>query len=101
MNPCLSGDVYDMSAYMEKILKASGQALPQNKRILEINVNHPAVAMINNIFEKDKDDPRLGEYITLIYDLALIGEGGRVDNPSKMSKIVGELMARSAGATTE
>ena len=98
---CLSGDAYDMSAYMEKILKASGQALPPNKRILEINVNHPAVAMINNIFEKDKEDPRLGEYIGLLYDLALIGEGGRVDNPSQMSKIVGELMARSAGAATE
>jgi molecular chaperone HtpG len=93
---CLSGDIYDMSAYMEKILKASGQTMPETKRVLEINLDHPAVARVNELFEKDKDDPKLAEYITLIYDLALIGEGGRVANPSKLSKIVGELMAGSA-----
>ncbi|MEW6079704.1 MAG: molecular chaperone HtpG [Thermodesulfobacteriota bacterium] len=92
---CLSGDTYDMSAYMEKILKASGQTMPETKRVLEINVDHPAIARVNDLFEKDKDDPKLAEYIGLIYDLALIGEGGRVANPSKLSKIVGELMAVS------
>ncbi len=98
---CLTGDTYDMSAYMEKIMKASGQSMPETKRILEINVNHPAIAMINDVFEKDKDDARLGEYIGLIYDLALIGEGGRVADPSKMSKIVGDLMAQTAKTTEE
>ncbi len=93
---CLSGDTYDMSAYMEKILKASGQSLPETKRILEINLDHPAVARINEIFEKDKNDQKLAEYINLIYDLALIGEGGRVANPSRLTKIVGELMVQSA-----
>ena len=92
---CLSGDIYDMSAYMEKILKASGQTLPETKRILEINLDHPAIERINAIFEKDRNDPRLSEYIGLLYDLALIGEGGRVANPSRMSKIVGELMAQT------
>jgi len=98
---CLTGDTYDMSAYMEKILKASGQDMPETKRILEINVNHPAIAMINNVFEKDKDNAKLDEYISLIYDLALIGEGGRVANPSKLTKIVGDLMAQSTQSTVE
>jgi molecular chaperone HtpG len=38
---CLSGDAHDMSAYMEKILKASGQKLPEVKRVLELNMDHP------------------------------------------------------------
>lgn len=90
---CLSGDMYDMSAYMEKILKASGQKLPESKRVLEINLEHPAVAKIKTLFEKDDKSPQLADYIHLLYDIALIGEGGRIENPSRFSKIVGDLMA--------
>ncbi len=90
---CLSGETYDMSAYMEKIMKASGQQMPETKRVLEVNMNHPAVQKIKQMFETDNSDDRLGDYIGLIYDVALIGEGGRVENPSKFSKLVGDLMA--------
>ncbi|MDY6824780.1 MAG: molecular chaperone HtpG [Thermodesulfobacteriota bacterium] len=90
---CLSGDTYDMSAYMEKILKASGQQLPETKRVLEINTGHPAIQKIREMFDASEKDERLVDYINLIYDVAVIGEGGRVENPSRFSKLVGELMA--------
>ena len=38
---CLSSDTYDMSGYMEKILKSTGQQVPENKRALELNMSHP------------------------------------------------------------
>ncbi len=90
---CLSGDTYDMSAYMEKILKASGQEIPASKRVLEVNIDHPAVQKVKEMFEADKEQDRLNDFIGVIYDLALIGEGGRVDNPARLSRIVGELVA--------
>ncbi len=90
---CLSGDAYDMSAYMEKILKASGHEPPPAKRVLEINVNHPVLEKINAIFEKDSKDPRVQHYTDLVYDLAVIGEGGKIDNPALFSKRLGEIMA--------
>jgi len=37
--------------------------------------------------------PRLKDYIHLLLDLAVIGEGGKVDDPSRFSKLVGDLMA--------
>ncbi len=91
---CLSGDSYDMSGYMEKILKASGQEAPQTKRMLELNMAHPVMEKIHAMFEADKDDAMLSEYIHLLLDLAVIGEGGKVDAPSKFSKVVGDLMAK-------
>ncbi|MBW1864127.1 MAG: molecular chaperone HtpG [Deltaproteobacteria bacterium] len=91
---CLSGDSYDMSGYMEKILKASGQEAPQTKRVLELNMAHPVMEKIHAMFEADKDDAKLSEYIHLLLDLAVIGEGGKVDAPSKFSKAVGDLMAK-------
>jgi molecular chaperone HtpG len=91
---CLSGDSYDMSGYMEKILKASGQEAPQTKRVLELNMAHPVMEKIHAMFEADKDDAKLSEYIHLLLDLAVIGEGGKVDAPSKFSQAVGDLMAK-------
>jgi molecular chaperone HtpG len=90
---CLSGDTYDMSGYMEKILKSAGQPTPANKRVLELNMKHPVIGKVHAMFEADKNDPRLNDYILLLLDLAVIGEGGKVDDPSRFSKLVGDLMA--------
>ncbi|MFH1983566.1 MAG: molecular chaperone HtpG [Pseudomonadota bacterium] len=93
---CLSGDAADMSAYMEKILRSAGQTPPEAKRVLELNTEHPVVEKMAALFEKDKDDPKLKDYTQLLLDLAVIGEGGKVTDPSRFSKLVGDLMAASA-----
>lgn len=90
---CLSGDAHDMSAYMEKLMKASGQTSPDVKRVLELNMDHPVMEKIKTLFENDRDNPVLKDYSLLLFDIAVIGEGGKVENPTKFSKIVGELMA--------
>jgi molecular chaperone HtpG len=90
---CLSGDTYDMSGYMEKILKSTGQQVPENKRALELNMSHPVMEKILGMFEADKDDPKLNDYVQLLLDLAVISEGGKVDDPSNFSKKIGNLMA--------
>lgn len=89
---CLSGDTQDMSAYMEKIMQASGQAMPDNKRVLEINMQHPVMNKMLSRFEKDKSDPSLNDYATLLYDIATVSEGGKLKNPAHFSKMVGDLM---------
>jgi molecular chaperone HtpG len=90
---CLSGNNYDMSGYMEKILKSAGQQPPENKRVLELNMDHPVMEKIHGMFEANKDDPKLNDYIHLLLDLAVIGEGGKLTDSSKFSKLVGDLMA--------
>ena len=94
---CLSGEAYDMSAYMEKLLKSTGQSPPVNKRVLELNIDHPVVAKINALYEKDRKNPVLQDYSWLLWDMALIAEGGKVENPGRFGKMVGDLMAKSLG----
>ena len=89
---CLSSDAEDMSAYMEKIMKATGNAAPDAKRVLELNADHPAITKMKEIFEADKDDPKLKDYSQLLFDMAVIGEGGKIDNPSRFNKQVGQLL---------
>ncbi|MBF0100346.1 MAG: molecular chaperone HtpG [Desulfobacterales bacterium] len=89
---CLSGDEYGMSAYMEKILKATGQKGPVQKRVLELNMDHPAIMKMKKIFETDTNNPKLKQYSELLFDLATISEGGKIENPSQFSQMVGELI---------
>jgi molecular chaperone HtpG len=92
---CLSGDAWGMSAYMEKILKASGQKSPEQKRVMEVNVSHPVLTKMKTIFETDTTNPVLKDYSELLYDIAVISEGGKLDNPARFSKQMGDLMAKS------
>jgi molecular chaperone HtpG len=94
---CLSGDAWDMSAYMEKLLKASGQKPPESKRVLELNMDHPVIEKIKALFESDRDNPQLKDYSQILFDMAVIGEGGKLDNPGQFSKMVGDLMAQAMG----
>ena len=94
---CLSGDTYDMSAYMEKLLKASGQKPPEVKRVLELNMEHPVIEKIKTLFENDRDNPVLKDYSQLLMDMAVVSEGGKLDNPARFSKVVGDLMAEAMG----
>ena len=90
---CLSGGDYDMSAYMEKILKASGQEVPQTKRVLELNMDHPLLVKIRAIFEKNKEAEALKDYTTFLYDMAVVSEGGKLDDPARFNKMIGNLTA--------
>ena len=89
---CLSGDAHDMSAYMEKLLKASGGQAPEAKRILELNTKHPVIEKINAVFEKDRNDPVLEDYSRLLLDMAIISEGGKIEDPSRFNRMIGNLM---------
>lgn len=92
---CLSGDSGDMSAYMEKLLKASGQQAPDVKRVLELNMDHPVVGKIKTLFENDRENAALKDYSQLLFDMAVVAEGGKLDNPARFSKMVGDLMSRA------
>ncbi|MRR15746.1 MAG: molecular chaperone HtpG [Deltaproteobacteria bacterium] len=88
----LAGDAYDMSAYMEKILKASGQDVPQSKRVLELNMDHPLLVRVKGVFETNKEDVALKDYALFLYDLAVVSEGGKLDDPARFNKMIGSLL---------
>ncbi len=92
---CLSGETGDISGYMEKILKSTGQDVPKVTRVLELNIAHPVVEKMKLLYEKDRSNKDLEDYCKLLYDMALIGEGSKIDNPSWFSKRVGSLLSET------
>ncbi|MCX5799096.1 MAG: molecular chaperone HtpG [Proteobacteria bacterium] len=89
---CLVADEGDIDPQMEKLLKAMGQDVPQSKRILEINPDHPLFASMNAIFEKDRGSDTLQEYIMLLYGQALLLEGSKPKDPAAFARAVAKLM---------
>lgn len=93
---CLVADEGGLDPNMERILKAMGQAVPENKRILEINPAHPVFETMNKVFEKDPKSIILEEYIKLLYDQALLLEGSKPKDPAAFASAVTKLMVKNA-----
>jgi molecular chaperone HtpG len=62
---------------------------------MEVNINHPVMGKMKEIFETDTTSPVLKDYSDLLYDIAVISEGGKLDNPARFSKQLGDLMVSS------
>jgi molecular chaperone HtpG len=96
---CLVSDKDDLSANMERILKATGTEAPSNKRILEINPDHKLIEVLNNLFEKDSTNPKLKSYCELIYEQALLTEGSQLKDPVNFTKKITQIMLEAVGET--
>ncbi len=92
---CLVGEANDLSPQMEKLMSATGQAMPPQKRILEINPDHPVLEKLGAIFDKDGDAPEITGYAQLLHGHALLAEGGELPNPGKFAKLVADLMVQA------
>ncbi|MCX5804633.1 MAG: molecular chaperone HtpG [Proteobacteria bacterium] len=93
---CLVADEGDIDPQMEKILKSMGQDIPERKPVLEINPDHHVLTAINNLFENDKTDVTLQEYVRLLYDQALVLEGSRPKDPTAFAHAISKLMIENA-----
>ncbi len=75
---CLVSDDNDMGRHLEQILKASGQAIPGSKPILEINPDHPIVKKIDS----EQDEDKFADWSHILFDQALLSEGGQLEDPA-------------------
>ena len=91
---CLIGDEYSMSPHIEAMMRRMGQPVPATERVLELNPGHPVVAAVQAMYETDKDNPKLGESVELLRDLAHVAEGSKVDDPAAFATRIAGLMAR-------
>ena len=85
---CLVMDEHDMSAHLQRLLKAAGQKPPQSKPILEINPHHALVQRLKD----ESDDQRFSDLSQVLFDQALLAEGGTLDDPAGFVKRLNQLM---------
>lgn len=90
---CLVGAPHDYSPQLEKLLMKGKGGGPKQRRILEINADHPILTKMEERFESDKADPILGDYAELLHGYALLAEGSELTDPVKFNEILASVMA--------
>jgi len=86
---CLVTGEGDMSANLERLLKAAGQAAPTVKPTLEINPSHALVTRLNS----ESDEDRFADWANLLFEQALLAEGGQLDDPASFVRRLNGLLA--------
>ena len=89
---CLVVGEGEVSGNLERLLKSVGQKAPTVVPILEVNPHHPLVQRLAG-----ETDERLAEWAALLFDQALLAEGGHLDDPAGFVRRVNALMLRLAG----
>ncbi|MBT8090554.1 MAG: molecular chaperone HtpG [Gammaproteobacteria bacterium] len=94
---CVVAAENDISPQLRRMLEASGQAIPESRPILEINVEHPLVGRLST----EADEAVFDDLSNIVMDHALLAEGGQLDNPAKyvqrMNKLLLDLNSGGAG----
>jgi molecular chaperone HtpG len=89
---CLVKDEHDMSANLERILKQAGQNVPTSKPIFEINPDHPLVGKL----KAEADGERFNDLALVLFDQAMLAEGGQLEDPGTFVKRLNELLLSMA-----
>jgi molecular chaperone HtpG len=83
---------------MERLIRATQKNAPKTKRILEVNPGHPLVQNLERLFEKDAGSPKLGEWVELLFEQALLAEGSPVEDPVRFATRLTTLLQDASGA---
>jgi molecular chaperone HtpG len=85
---CVVTGENELSPQLRRVLEASGQALPEARPILEVNVSHPLLARLS----AETDDTRFDALAHIVLDHALLAEGSQLDDPAAYVQRMNSLL---------
>jgi len=85
---CLVKSEHEMSANMERIMKSAGQTFDAAKPTLEINLEHKLLQRLKAETAEDV----FADLAQVVFDQALLSEGGQLENPAEYVKRVNRLL---------
>ncbi len=87
---CLVVDEHELSGNLERLLKAAGQKVNKTAPILEINPAHPLLEKL----QAGTDDEHFNDWSQVLFDQALLAEGGQLEDPAGFVKRLNVLMLK-------
>ncbi len=91
---CLVADAHDLGGNLARMLKSMGQEAPQTQPILEINPHHPIVQKLKG----EAGGERFGDWSHILFDQALLAEGGQLEDPAAFVQRLNGLLLAMAGS---
>jgi len=85
---CLVLGEQELALHMRRMLEQAGQALPDSKPLLEVNLKHPLVKRMAAV----KDKEAFANWAELLFEQAVLAEGGQLEDPAGFVQRVNRLM---------
>ena len=85
---CIVADEQDMGLEMQRIMQAAGQNMPGSKPIFEINPEHQLIKRLH----ATQDDTRFEQLTFVLFEQAILAEGGQLDNPVEFVHRLNQLL---------
>ena len=89
---CLVLGEHDLPERMRRILVAAGQKTPEARPLLEVNVDHPLIRYLDGV----TDPAQFAELAQLLYEQALLSEGGQLANAPEYVQRLNRLLVQLA-----
>jgi molecular chaperone HtpG len=89
---CIVLNEQDMAMHMQRLLKEAGHEMPSSKPILEINPDHPIVKKLDT----EKSKKKFADWSDILFDQALLAEGGQLDDPAGFVAKLNEMLVTIA-----
>jgi molecular chaperone HtpG len=89
---CLVVEQHEMSQSLARVLKQIGQDAPLPTPVLEVNAGHPLLGRL----EAERDEERFADLTRILFDQAVLAEGGQLDDPAAFVQRLNRLVLRLA-----
>ncbi len=86
---CLVVDEDEMAANLQRMLKSAGHAVPTSLPIMEVNPTHPLIIRLNG-----GDLDNFNDWANVLFDQALLAEGGHLDDPAEFVMRLNDLFVQ-------
>jgi len=87
---CLVLGEQDMALHLQRLLEQAGQAVPDTRPVLELNADHPLV----HLLQEEEGDEAFSDLSLMLYEQALLSEGGSLTDPAGFVRRVNKLMLK-------
>lgn len=85
---CIVADENDMTPQMQRLMQAAGQQVPTAKPIFELNPEHMLISKLKS----ESDEQRFKNLTEILFDQAVLAEGGHLDDPATFVKRFNDLL---------
>ncbi len=87
---CLVLGEQEMALHLQRLLQQAGQEIPDSRPVLELNADHPLV----HLLQEEEGDEAFSDLSLMLYEQALLSEGGSLTDPAGFVRRVNKLMLR-------
>ncbi|MDP8980187.1 MAG: molecular chaperone HtpG [Acidobacteriota bacterium] len=92
---CLVVDEHDYSPQFERLLRREKSDLPKQRRVLELNPEHPIVKRMLERYKTSESDTAVNNTSEMLFSLAVLAEGSELPDPVRFQKLTAELIEQS------